>query len=64
MDYKDPDKIWLNMRKRTWTPNPKQDIRFGQNMVSTPMNDVLGMLKMLMDTDLDAIQRDYADCSY
>eukprot|EP01018_Ginkgo_biloba_P002960 Gb_12720 [translate_table: standard] len=28
--------------------------------IRTPMNGVLGMLQMLMDTDLDAKQRDYA----
>ncbi|MBA0686421.1 hypothetical protein Goari_014026, partial [Gossypium aridum] len=32
--------------------------------IRTPMNGVLGMLKMLMDTDLDAIQRDYAETAH
>nr|KJB10256.1 hypothetical protein B456_001G192400 [Gossypium raimondii] len=32
--------------------------------IRTPMNGVLGMLKMLMDTDLDAVQRDYAETAH
>ncbi|EOX93453.1 Histidine kinase 2 isoform 3 [Theobroma cacao] len=32
--------------------------------IRTPMNGVLGMLKMLMDTELDAIQRDYAETAH
>ncbi|GAB4825284.1 Histidine kinase 2 [Ancistrocladus abbreviatus] len=32
--------------------------------IRTPMNGVLGMLQMLMDTDLDANQRDYAQTAH
>ncbi|KAG4139115.1 hypothetical protein ERO13_D07G172100v2 [Gossypium hirsutum] len=32
--------------------------------IRTPMNGVLGMLKMLMDTDLDVVQRDYAETAH
>ncbi|KAK6259574.1 hypothetical protein SCA6_014048 [Theobroma cacao] len=32
--------------------------------IRTPMNGVLGMLKMLMDTELDVIQRDYAETAH
>ncbi|KAG8642160.1 hypothetical protein MANES_12G061600v8 [Manihot esculenta] len=32
--------------------------------IRTPMNGVLGMLQMLMDTDLDANQRDYAKTAH
>ncbi|PPD74534.1 hypothetical protein GOBAR_DD28541 [Gossypium barbadense] len=35
-----------------------------KSQIRTPMNGVLGMLKMLMDTDLDAIQRDYAETAH
>ncbi|XP_015869325.1 histidine kinase 2 [Ziziphus jujuba] len=32
--------------------------------IRTPMNGVLGMLQMLMDTDLDATQQDYAQTAH
>ncbi|CAI9089972.1 OLC1v1024630C1 [Oldenlandia corymbosa var. corymbosa] len=32
--------------------------------IRTPMNGVLGMLQMLMDTNLDDIQRDYAETAH